>query len=409
MRRQADERKGASRAESTAPKTLSVHRFVPRNVLPGDILLTKVPFKLLDTSTYGSLAIRMSTQAPFSHAALCIEPGLMIEAVGTGVARLAFGAAGVRNSKNVKLLRLGLEVPNGLEFARRAAFHGHQYLSRGYSISGALGARVAPLRKPSRGDLFCSQLVARAYSEAGCPLLERKKPEQIAPGDLLRSSLLKDVTAYALIEVEVDQPFDLYLDESSRFERLGQWEVRTKLAILRSAPVVDRLKALEQCPESFFELEKLLRICDSPNLDIAVHGELTSRSFDDAYIKKALAAADLSEIDDIHRAEFAGRFVAPPAHLQQLDEKSLRLQILDAESNILSFHNDIEARRNDIETWRRYRTTSNERTFSYLETLQQRLLPISQRILELSEMELQALKEEEVRRRTAARADPPHP
>jgi hypothetical protein len=145
-----------------AKPSIKAFAFVPRFVCPGDILLTRVPLNLLDKSTYNSLIIRAGTRAPFSHAALCIEPGLLIEAIGTGVCRLALGQTGARSNKNVRLLRLNLDVPNGPVFAQRAADFGHQYLSRGYSISGAVGARISAFRK-DRGDLFCSDLVARAY------------------------------------------------------------------------------------------------------------------------------------------------------------------------------------------------------------------------------------------------------
>ena len=95
--------------------------FVPRFVCPGDILLTRVPFDLLDPSTYAGVAIRGATLAPFSHAALCIEPGLMIEAIGTGVCRLALGQTGSRQRRNVKLLRLTLDVPDGHIIAQKAS------------------------------------------------------------------------------------------------------------------------------------------------------------------------------------------------------------------------------------------------------------------------------------------------
>src|SRR5271169_4986654 len=123
-----------SQSRPKATRSFTVFAFHPRLVCPGDILLTRVPFKLLDVSSYSSFSIRAGTLAPFSHAALRIEPGLLIEAVGTGVSRLALGQTGAHARKNIKLLRPKLDVPGGPVLAQKAAFHGHQYISRGYSI-----------------------------------------------------------------------------------------------------------------------------------------------------------------------------------------------------------------------------------------------------------------------------------
>jgi hypothetical protein len=198
-----------------------------------------------------------------------------------------------------------------------------------------------------------------------------------------------------------------YLDEASRFERLGHWEVRTKLEILRSAPVAGQLQEMRQSPASFFELEKLLRVCETPELDIAVHRQLSARQFEANYVARALEPLQLASLEDVHGPSFAARFVHEGDLLAQLDDASLRLQLLEAESTISSFREDVTARRNDIATWSRHRTAANERTFSYLEALQRRLTPVSERILALSESELAILQAEEKRRRATAPAGNP--
>ncbi|MGC2809067.1 MAG: hypothetical protein WA303_01680 [Bradyrhizobium sp.] len=372
--------------------------FVPRFVCPGDILLTRVPFDLLDPSTYAGVAIRGATLAPFSHAALCIEPGLMIEAIGTGVCRLALGQTGSRQRRNVKLLRLTLDVPDGHIIAQKAAFFGHQYLSRGYSIPGAIGTRIAALRKENRGDLFCSELVARAYREAGYSLLPGKGPGEIAPGDLLKSDALRDVTKLALLQISTDRPFAFYLDDGSHFERPVHWEVKTKLEILRSGSVARELDAIHSSPESFFELEKVLRTCLSPNLDTAVHNELVLRSFKEQYLEKSFAAVGISGPAEVWGPEFELRFHPTDAELEALTAQTLQLLILDIESSILSFRNDVKGRKTDIESWQSYRTDNNTKTFSYLEDMQTVLLLISERTLSLFEQQRELLRIEENRR-----------
>jgi hypothetical protein len=391
------ETKSAKPRRGAAKPSIKAFVFVPRFVCPGDILLTRVPLNLLDTSTFNSTAIQAVTGAPFSHAALCIEPGLLIEAIGTGVCRLALGQTGARSNKNVKLLRLNLDVPNGPVFAQRAADFGHQYLSRGYSISGAVGARISALRK-DRGDLFCSELVARAYLEAGCPLLTGKSPGEIAPGDILKSDVLRDVTKLALAPVTLDRPLAFYLDDGSHFERPVHWEVKTKLEILRSEPVRRELNAVGCNPESFFELEKVLRTSASPNLDVAVHSELVRQSFKQEYLQRTFSSIGVQDPTDVFKSEFATRFRPPEEELKACNAETLRFLILDTESSIISFQNDIRSRIEDIQKWRSYLTDNNEKTFKYLETMQIELRRISDRMLALFKQQEQHLKGEEARR-----------
>jgi hypothetical protein len=375
--------------------------FIPRLVCPGDILLTRVPFKLLDISTYKSSGIQVFTSSRFSHAALCIEPGLLIEAIGTGVCRLALGQTAARARKNVQLLRLKLDVPGGPFVAQRAADRGHQYLSRGYSVPGAVGAKIAGLRDKERGDLFCSQLVARAYEEAGCPLVPGKSPEEITPGDISKSPLLRDVTDLALLPITDDQPPAFYLDDATHFERPIHWEVQTKLGILRSGPVVKELSKIGRNPESFFELEKILRTCDSPDLDRMVHDQLQSAGFKEQHLKKTRDAMGLSQLSDVFGRPFVSLFEPKEEDLERHNDATLKYLIEMTKSAILSFENDIKSREHDIRTWLRYKTPCNEQTFSYLIDLQRERLPVSKQILSLyKRQELAFLGEEKRRQRT---------
>jgi hypothetical protein len=282
--------------------------------------------------------------------------------------------------------------------AQRAADFGYQYLSRGYSISGAIGARIAAFRKEGRGDLFCSELVAQAYKEAGCPLLPGKSPGEIAPGDILKSDVLRDVTKFALLPVTIDRPLSFYLDDGSHFERTVHWEMKTKLQILRSETVRRELDAIGGSPESFFELEKVLRTSSSPNLDIAVHSELVRQSFKQEYLRRATASIGVKEPTDIWKSEFPTRFQPTEDELKAYNAETLRFRILETESSIISFQNDIRNRNEDIQNWRLYGTAANAKTFKYLEELQLELLRISERLLALFEHQEEHLKAEDARR-----------
>ena len=399
-KRSSEKKSSDKRSSNSTLETVYV--FSARHVCPGDILLTRVPLKLLDHSTFQSNAIQAGTRAPFSHAALCIEHGLMIEAVGAGVCRFALGATGVRSRANVKLLRLNLDVVHGPQRAQLAANLGHQYLSRGYSLPGALGTRIAPLRKKARGDLFCSELVARAYEEAGCPLLPGKKPNRIAPGDLLKSDVLRDVTKLALEPIKIDTPLMYYLDDGSHFERVAHWEVRTKLKIVQSPPVQRELALLGASVPSFFELEKALRQVSSPGLDEAVHDELVRHDFSTEYTRRTLISVGLKEPGEILTAEFAARFEPPEDQLKNLNKDTLEFLLEERKSAIVSFQNDIASRKTDIQTWDRHRSSWNSRTFDYLTAMQRPLLAVSEQLLKLFQTELGALTAEQHRRDPAA-------
>ncbi|WP_441238922.1 hypothetical protein [Bradyrhizobium sp. 930_D9_N1_4] len=387
---------GESPSGRTSSETAFV--FIPKLVCPGDILLTRVPLNLLDPSTLTSTAIRVGSRTPFSHAALCIEPGLMIEAVGTGVCRFALAPTGVRSRSNLKLLRLNLDVVDGPWRAQLAADRGHQYLSRGYSLSGAIGARIAAFRKKGRGDLFCSELVAQAYVEAKCPLLTGKTPGEIAPGDLLKSDILRDVTDLALRAIRIDSPLMYYLDDGSHFERTAHWEVRTKLKILQSEPVQRELAALGVSAQSFFDLEKVLRNGTSPDLDRAVHDELVRHDFCGEYMRRRLASIDIADASEIAEAAFVARFEPNEDQLARLDTDSLNFLKQDSESSIISFQNDVMSRKADIQTWARYRGRGNSLTFDYLTALQQPLLDVSEQLLGLFRKDNDCLAAEQRKR-----------
>ena len=85
---------------------ITIYAFDIDRIKTGDILLTRVDFALADPRTYVSTIIQRFTKSPFSHAALCIGYGMFIEAIGTGVCRLAIMATGAHKRGNVRLLRL---------------------------------------------------------------------------------------------------------------------------------------------------------------------------------------------------------------------------------------------------------------------------------------------------------------
>jgi hypothetical protein len=238
---------------------ISVYAFDIDRVMPGNILLTRVDFSLKDTKSYVGAIIQRLTDSPFSHAALCIDYGMFIEAIGTGVCRLAIMATGAHKKENLRLLRLKDSAASDASAkASEAARIAQEYVLRGYSKRGAVGVKFPVFSDPQRAQLFCSQLVARAYEEVKQELVANKKSHEVHPGDLERSEVLEDVTDSAIFLLHTDSPPDFYLDDHTRFERPHHWEVATKIEILSDNQVRKALARLNERPASFWDLEKVL-------------------------------------------------------------------------------------------------------------------------------------------------------
>jgi uncharacterized protein YycO len=370
-----------------APPSVSVYILDQNLISPGDVLLTSSP------SGWESKAIRAATGAPFSHAALCVRYGQFIEAIGPGVCRLAIMATGARAKENIRLLRLSdRAVANAADKAKAAAQVGEQYLSRGYSVPGALGVKVAMLRDPERAGMFCSQLVARAYDEVGIQLVPGKTPEAIAPGDLLRSPLLRDVTAEALILLRTDEHPPYYLDDASLVERPHHYEVITKLEILSSEPVQRALDQLKETPRSFWELERVLARRKDPGLDSAILSELQKHRFAETYVQKLFGTARLEEMEKSTREALA------KIERGTMSDAELRNIIWQSASIHKLLQEDVDDRREQFQGHERRYEEDGLATFGYFAALQKQLLARSVDCLNAKTRELNALIPETQRR-----------
>jgi hypothetical protein len=269
--------------------------FDPDAVLPGDILLTSTP-------SVKSKLIRKATKSEFSHAAICIDYGHFIEAIGSGVCRFAIKGVGVRNRANVRLLRMDRSLPNSIAISRFAAGMAHEDLQRGYSVVGALGV-VLPT-KADEAALFCSQLVVEAYDKAMkanglfAPLVPTKQLNKIAPGHLIQSPYLVDVTDQALRSVTSVEGPHWYLDEPSPTERPHQWETIQKLKILGEKTVQMAAEDAKPgaAPRSFYQLELLLRETKNQELDAAIAAALEESNFCENYYNRTLESVDRDEM-----------------------------------------------------------------------------------------------------------------
>lgn len=233
-----------------------IYIFDSAKILTGDILLSTAP------KSPKSAVIRRQTKADYSHAAICTEPGLFIEAIGLGVRRFAIGRMAVRERRHACLLRLRADVPNAGVISRLAGLKAENYLSHGYWLVGALTALSKKLRSETQSRVFCSQLVAQAYREAGLALIAAD-PAKTHPGTFVSSKLLMDVTD----DVLVIHPADVrwmswtFLEDHDK-RTLHDQEVAVKQAVHRRVAKAFRAHHLEPPVDFHSAFGALIRIRD---------------------------------------------------------------------------------------------------------------------------------------------------
>jgi len=145
----------------------------PNKLHVGDVVLST-------TEHWVSAGIRAFTSSDYSHAAIHVGGGFLIEAVGEGVRRLHCRAFIYPKESYVRVLRTKNLNAVDLEAASMAA---RSLLYRPYSTVGAIGTKLGFVRANDDPGRFCSQLVAEAYEIAKSPLSEKPSCD-ITPADL---------------------------------------------------------------------------------------------------------------------------------------------------------------------------------------------------------------------------------
>jgi uncharacterized protein YycO len=175
--------------------------FVSADALqPGDILLTAIP-------SLTSVGIRVMSFGAVSHAAVYIGEGKVVEAVGSGVR-----VRGIDELLEEESVVLALRYPDlSAEQAQRIGDYALTKLGTGFNYVGVTlhvplsisrrlcelplvpsAVRDACIRgmgvinqvAVSESQLFCSQLVAQAYRQAGVPMTDAD-PRLVSPVDIL--------------------------------------------------------------------------------------------------------------------------------------------------------------------------------------------------------------------------------
>jgi hypothetical protein len=347
---------------------------------PGDILLTRVPMSFDDQATWASHVIQKVTKSPYSHAALCIEPGIFIEAIGTGIGRLVPVQACARATENIRLLRPDKEeVPQLAAVLRQATAAGQRYLQQGFARRAAPSGKVSAFQDPRRAAVFCAQLIARAYEDASLALLPGKKSEEVVPGDFLQSPYLQDVTAESVQKLKRHHEPHYYLDDMSLFERAHHWEVVTKLKILCNYDVRRILDGFNERPASFWELEQILVERKLRPLDEALYRGLTWYRYAEVYLQKLAAADEL----------WTKNTAAHKSTDEPFDEilSAAAVAVKEQES-------DRECRAHEYRVYAENCGKYAGKTFTYLAEFHSRLLEASTRTLEMRRQHLHRLSED---------------
>jgi hypothetical protein len=361
----------SSNSNPSALYALDTHR-----TRPGDILLTRVPMSFDDQATWASHVIQKVTKSPYSHAALCIEPGLFIEAIGTGIGRLVPAQACARATENIRLLRPHPdEVPQIAAVLRRATNAGQRYLQQGFARRAAPSGKVSAFQDPRRAATFCAQLIARAYEDADLVLVPGKKSEEVVPGDFLESPYFQDITAESVQKVKRNHGPHYYLDDMSLFERAHHWEVVTKLKILCNYDVRRILDGFNERPASFWELEQILVERKLRPLDEALYRGLTWYRYAEVYLQKLAVADELWTKNNSADEPFDEALAAAAIAVKEQEH-------------------DRECRAHEYRVYAESCGKYAGKTFTYLAEFHSRLLEASTRTLEVRRQHLHRLSED---------------
>jgi hypothetical protein len=172
-------------ASSRSDRTIFAPNRTPTDIQPGDVLIENhdIPSAASCGPEADGGAWRPMIQFLFSsgyqHVRLALSPNESLENLATGIARTPIAA---RNLGQFELWRPRCDAT----LKRRAMAAVGQRLGEPFGVvQGGLLVLHKRFRldTPDVDGMTCSELIARAYAEAGYPLTGTKKPHQVAPWD----------------------------------------------------------------------------------------------------------------------------------------------------------------------------------------------------------------------------------
>lgn len=339
---------------------------------PGDILLSRIPMNLHDTTTWDSHLIQSLTRSRFSFAALHLGNGYCIEAVGSGIARLPLSKASVRDADNVRVLRLS----KGYEWVgRRAAAVGQRYLQRGFCREGLPQTKCSAFHDVRRAAVVNSNLIVSAYLAADFVLLDTASTQEIFPGDILQSSLLEDITASILQRSSIALQPTFNLDDDTLSKRVHHWEVMTQLKVLCSYEVRRILDVQAQKPSSMSEMEQAIAERRWSPLDLAVCRSLQWYRY--------------AEVYQLKQRQFFGEMALPESALTRvlpttLSEERLALALIAiaADAHMLAAEQQHWLQQRDY--YEALLDRYNGKSFAYMLDLYNKQIAAGEQLLQLN-------------------------
>lgn len=166
-----------------------------KDLYPGDVLLSTTHKSIV------SAAVRSATKSTFSHAAIYWGDLSFLEAISPGICNFWVVGRAVNDKKNVRVLRLKEPYAEGGRIGERAAKAAASYIGREYWLEGAFKTVTGVQSDDPRGRMFCSYLVAQAYSDAGIQICGDIPPKLVTPGDIFKSAMLCDVSDQVLYKI----------------------------------------------------------------------------------------------------------------------------------------------------------------------------------------------------------------
>ncbi len=158
---------------------------------PGDILLTRnaeggdLKGKAL------SKTILAASGGSFDHALICTAPPTFVEAVDIGVCTLSLQRCFTHSMQTVRVLRYA-DPAAAAHAAQRAQLQvGRTYSKRKAAASVFPEAMVDEIKHKG---IFCSALVAQAFTDAGAPEFAATNVSKTTPATLEKMACLIDVT-----------------------------------------------------------------------------------------------------------------------------------------------------------------------------------------------------------------------
>jgi len=182
---------------------------------------------------------------PYSHALIWVGNNDVVESVGGGVRNLSFERVLIEDPALWTLLH----QPDRT-LGQRAALAARRLVSKHYNTKGAFRSLGPGAGVSDPGAVFCSELVAQAYLDAGVEVVPGLPPQKVTPRALLHSGIFTqmELTLRECDPARIQQLFgSLDRDEAYR-DSLMDKEVRVSRAAFADVESLVRGLPLDEPP-----------------------------------------------------------------------------------------------------------------------------------------------------------------